>query len=417
MSGGIVFIGDDFTGASDSLSTYARAGRATRLRLDPWQGESEGAVEVTGFATDLRSRTPEEAVAVIGRLWPEVARLAPRILHYKVCSTFDSAPRVGSIGAAVAALSARFRPDVTAIIGGQPSLGRYCAFGTLFARGPDGAIHRIDRHPIMARHPVTPMAEADLARHLAAQGLTGVVGATLPELGETHALAARLRAGPVLFDATGPGDQVRIGTALARAGGRQLIVGASSVAEILAPGTGRATAPDPPTPPLPPPPPPPGRAVVIFAGSRSSVTARQVAAATGFRRVPLDPATLARGAPPVPAVQALAEGVPLLLHLLPEAAYDRGPGEIADLAAALLARLCAGPAPGWLGLAGGDSSSRVVAGLGFSALEFVQPLAPGVALCAARHPDPARDGMRILLKGGQLGPDDLFDRFRGLAEG
>ncbi|MCC5025750.1 MAG: hypothetical protein J6386_24540 [Candidatus Synoicihabitans palmerolidicus] len=59
---------------------------------------------------------------------------------------------------------------------GAPDLGRYVAFGQLFARfgiGSEGAIHRLDRHPAMVSHPVTPMQEADLLRHLAAQTKLG----------------------------------------------------------------------------------------------------------------------------------------------------------------------------------------------------------------------------------------------------
>ena len=44
---------------------------------------------------------------------------------------------------------------------GAPQLKRYTAFGHLFA-GYQGQTYRIDRHPVMSRHPVTPMDEADL---------------------------------------------------------------------------------------------------------------------------------------------------------------------------------------------------------------------------------------------------------------
>jgi len=47
-------------------------------------------------------------------------------------------------------------------------MGRYQAAGNLFAAA-HGAVHRLDRHPVMARHPVTPMDEADLGRHLGKQ--------------------------------------------------------------------------------------------------------------------------------------------------------------------------------------------------------------------------------------------------------
>ena len=54
------------------------------------------------------------------------------------------------------------------MIVGAPRLKRYQMFGNLFA-AVDGVGYRLDRHPTMSRHPVTPMDEADLRVHLAAQ--------------------------------------------------------------------------------------------------------------------------------------------------------------------------------------------------------------------------------------------------------
>ena len=58
---------------------------------------------------------------------------------------------------------AQFVPMVV----GAPSLRRYTVFGNLFA-AVDGVVYRIDRHPTMKCHPVTPMREADLRLHLKA---------------------------------------------------------------------------------------------------------------------------------------------------------------------------------------------------------------------------------------------------------
>jgi hypothetical protein len=49
--------------------------------------------------------------------------------------------------------------------GGPGAAGRYQAFGNLFAT-VEGTAYRLDRHPTMSRHPVTPMTEADLRLHL-----------------------------------------------------------------------------------------------------------------------------------------------------------------------------------------------------------------------------------------------------------
>src|SRR5690606_2206812 len=54
------------------------------------------------------------------------------------------------------------------LVVGAPQIRRYTAFGNLFA-AYRGRTYRIDRHPVMSRHPVTPMDEADLLRHLSRQ--------------------------------------------------------------------------------------------------------------------------------------------------------------------------------------------------------------------------------------------------------
>ena len=51
---------------------------------------------------------------------------------------------------------------------GAPQLKRYTAFGHLFAAYRE-KYFRIDRHPVMSRHPTTPMDESDLLIHLSRQ--------------------------------------------------------------------------------------------------------------------------------------------------------------------------------------------------------------------------------------------------------
>ena len=46
--------------------------------------------------------------------------------------------------------------------------------------------------------------------------------------------------------------------------------------------------------------------------------------------------------------------------------------------------------------------------LGIDALTAIAPVAPGSPLCRAHSTDPARDGLQIALKGGQVGGDDFF---------
>ena len=92
------------------------------------------------------------------------------VLHYKVCSTFDSSPGHGSIGRAIDLGQESFASPWVPLVVGVPALWRYCVFGNLFARsGPESEVHRLDRHPTMRYHPSTPMTESDLRLHLARQ--------------------------------------------------------------------------------------------------------------------------------------------------------------------------------------------------------------------------------------------------------
>ena len=85
------------------------------------------------------------------------------LIHYKICSTFDSSPTTGSIGAAIEIGLAIFGNGWMPLITAAPAIHRYQAFGNLFATVA-GTGYRLDRHPTMSRHPVTPMHEADLGR-------------------------------------------------------------------------------------------------------------------------------------------------------------------------------------------------------------------------------------------------------------
>jgi uncharacterized protein YgbK (DUF1537 family) len=64
-------------------------------------------------------------------------------------------------------------------------------------------------------------------------------------------------------------------------------------------------------------------------------------------------------------------------------------------------------------VAGGDSSGRVAAHLGISALTVSAGLVPGVPLCRAWSDDPLRDGLEVVLKGGQLGGANFYGLVRG----
>ena len=65
-----------------------------------------------------------------------------------------------------------------------------------------------------------------------------------------------------------------------------------------------------------------------------------------------------------------------------------------------------------IGVAGGDTSSWILRALDVWGLSFVGHLAPGAALCRAHSAGASLDGIEMMLKGGQMGPPDLFRRLR-----
>lgn len=66
-----------------------------------------------------------------------------------------------------------------------------------------------------------------------------------------------------------------------------------------------------------------------------------------------------------------------------------------------------------IGIAGGDTSSHAVQALGLWGLSYQTTICPGVTLSRAHSPDPARNGVELMLKGGQMGGADLFERLLG----
>ncbi len=419
--------GDDFTGASDTLATLAAAGLRARLFLrvpTAAQVERTGPLDALGIAGTARALAPEAMRAELAPVAEFFATLRPPVTHYKCCSTFDSAPHVGNLAVGLQALRSSAHDPFVTILGGQPSLGRYCAFGALYASASAGGeVHRIDRHPTMSVHPVTPMREADLRRHLAAQGLANLalIDIRLLDEGDDATLDAALeerlatRPDAVLLDATRAAHLRRIGRLLWRRAERRplLALGASSVAQALIAhwqALGQATggpvavaAADTP--------------VFLLVGSLSPVTAAQVAAGGGaYRHVALDAQALVASDA---ALDAMAErcavllrtGRPVMARTTAPRAEGPAPVALATACGRLLARvLRRAPQVRRIGVAGGDTSSFALRELGPWALDWTGSLAPGVPLMRVLADDPALDGLELMLKGGQMGPEDVFDR-------
>lgn len=439
----VAFYGDDFTGSSASMEALAFAGLETVLFLAPPTAERLAAFRHCrgiGIAGVARSRSPAWMDENLPPIFAGLRALGAPILHYKVCSTFDSAPHIGSIGRA-AEIGGRLLEGWIPLVVGEPGMGRFQSFGHLFALA-HGRGYRLDRHPVMARHPVTPMYEADLGRHLARQtdlpiGLVDFVA--MKRGAGDAALDAALAEGAAIvsIDVMDAQTLEEAGRLLWQRGGQPCFAIGSQGVEAALVAHWRAAGLLPAAPAMAS----PGAVaqIAVVSGSVSPVTARQIAASQnqGFAPIRIAAeravesraweseietatrralAALAEGQSPLvfsaqgpddPAVARLREAV-ATAGLTIEAVNDRigeGLGEVLHhvLREARLSRAV---------ISGGDTSSHAAAKLGIDALTAIAPMAPGSPLCRAHAPEPERDGLQLVLKGGQVGGDDVFDAVR-----
>lgn len=440
-SGGrlIGFYGDDYTGSSAAMEVLSFAGVPTVLFLAPPE-EADLArfadCRAIGIAGIARSQTPAWMDQHLPAMFATLGRLGAPITHYKICSTFDSSPDAGSIGRAidlgVPVLGGAWHPLLVA----APAVGRYQVFGNLFA-ADGGLVHRLDRHPTMARHPITPMDEADLARHLGRQtarpiGLVDILALAAGRADAALAGCRKAGAEIILLDGIDEPTLAEAGRLIWQNRGERLFVIGSQGVEyalvahwrqsgMLADRDGAAEVAE------------PVERIVVVSASCAPVTAGQIAYARqrGFLVLPVDAAQavdqadwmaeLARAASA--ALAGLRGGRSVIVETalgpddpaIPRTrdAVARGPlpaGEVNDRIGRglghLLGRLMAEAGVTRGVVAGGDTSGRVAQALGIRALTALAPLAPGAPLCRA-HGGTARE---IVLKGGQMGAPDFFQQ-------
>jgi 3-oxoisoapionate kinase len=437
----IAFYGDDFTGSSASMEATAFAGLETVLFLSPPTPERLRAfagARVIGIAGVARAQSPQWMDEDLPPIFDLLAATGAPIVHYKVCSTFDSAPHIGSIGRAIEIAARRF-DGWTPMIVADPGMGRYQASGNLFA-AVRGAVHRLDRHPTMSRHPVTPMDEADLGRHLARQTncKIGLVDFVAMKRGEADIrLAQELAAGAqiVSMDVLDQETLVEAGRLVWERHGRaQPLFGVGSQGfeaalvaywqhAALVPAAGSAFRAR------------PADRIACVSGSVSPVTAAQIAHAreNGFATIALDAARAVDAAawskevgravdsalavlgagrdalvysaagPDDPAVASLKAAI-ASTGASPEVVNER----IGTSLGTILDRILTASGLTRAVISGGDTSGRAAMMLGIDALTAIAPLAPGAPLCRAHAARPDRDGLEIALKGGQVGLADFF---------
>jgi 3-oxoisoapionate kinase len=439
----VAFYGDDYTGSSAAMEVLTFAGLPTILFLEPPTPErlaASGQFRGIGIAGTARAKDPAWMERNLPPVFDMLASIGAPIAHYKVCSTFDSAPHIGSIGRAIDLAAPRLGGTWHPLLVGSPAMGRYQMFGHLFAT-VNGVGHRLDRHPTMSRHPVTPMDESDLGRHLARQtarsiGLIDFV--TMANGRADQALARAQAAGTeiISLDVLDQASLIEAGRLIWEHRGERLFAAGSQGVEQALVAYWRSAG-------LIPDSKPDLRLagvtrIACVSGSCSPVTAGQIAhaAKNGFDVERLDAtravdaaewakeigrgverglAALSSGrdallitasGPDDPAIGALNAAI-RASGATAAAVNDRigaGLGQALDsiLDTARLQRAV---------VAGGDTSGHALQAMGIYALTAIAPFAEGAPLCRASS-DRTHARIEIALKGGQVGGVDLFCRAR-----
>ena len=435
----VAYYGDDFTGSAAVMEVLTFAGVPTVLFLDTPTDDQVArfaGYRGVGIAGVARARGPAWMEENLPLAFDALARLSASIAHYKVCSTFDSAPHVGSIGKAIDLAAPLLGGDWHPLLVAAPPIHRYQLFGNLFAT-VDGVGYRLDRHPTVSRHPTTPMDEADVRVHLARQTARtiGLVDYLALTAGRGDAALARTRhdgAEIVAIDVLDEESLAEAGRLIWENRGERLLVIGSQGVEYALIAHWRAAG-------LIGDPPPPREAgetrIAAVSGSCSPATGRQIdwAEANGLAAIRLDVAAavdegrwhvVLDGAIEA-AKRALASGLSPLVYTA------RGPDDVAIPAlkrailatgeseeevnarigtglGAILRAVVTSTDIRRVAIAGGDTSGHALAGLGIMALEAEVALAPACAINIARSDDADIDGLEVALKGGQMGPVDYF---------
>ncbi|MBW2121482.1 MAG: four-carbon acid sugar kinase family protein [Deltaproteobacteria bacterium] len=446
------FYGDDFTGTAATAEALTVSGVPTLVFVEPptvsFLQDRFPKLQAVGVAGMSRSLPTEALEATLEPIFQRMKRYRAPLFLYKVCSTFDSSPELGSIGRAIEIGKKVFSPRFIPILPAAPRFGRYTVFGHHFV-ALGGDVLRLDRHPSLSLHPATPMRESDLRRHLAKQttlksDLISIL--TLEkgkkQVGERVQDALDHRVPLVFFDSllnrhlktacSVIWGYTEKGKTLFVAGSQELGYGLAEEWKRLdlldrtaIPGSGLK-----------------GRKaeqVLVVSGSCASVTGRQIewAAVHGFEEIGIHPERLFEHegheaelqSIATAAVSALRRGTSVVIHSAvgpedprifrtKEKAESLGLGSqaiidglgraLGSLARTILSR----SGVRRLVLVGGDVSGVVSHALGIIALQVVKPVGIAAPLCFAYSSRAEFNGLQVALKGGQVGEYDYFTAVR-----
>ena len=426
----IAYYGDDFTGSTDALEVLCMAGAETILFIEPPSTEQIAAhptIQAIGVAGKTRAMDPQAMDETLTKAFAQLKNLSPNHVHYKVCSTFDSSPTVGSIGKAIEIGLCIFNRKFIPLLVAAPSLGRYSLFGNLFARmgiGSKGSIYRLDKHPSMSKHPVTPATESDLRLHLAKQTNQRIELVDVLQIDQaTDAIIDTIDSyinestAIVLFDALHEKQLPKIGAVIDSYSKSQTLfsVGSSGITSaltshwinqsILFPKNNWPII-------------VPAKPLLVISGTCSPVTAAQIkwAVSNGFKEVILNASQIQnKEAAEMLVQQAIAttityllEGISVIVHTGPRLQNNISSNTIGTILGTIAKEAIEKTNIKRLVIAGGDTSSYAALALGIQAVQMIAPLVIGSPLCKAISNNTAIQNIEVNFKGGQVGTENYF---------
>ncbi|MBS9405302.1 four-carbon acid sugar kinase family protein [Halomonas sp. TRM85114] len=428
----VAFYGDDFTGSTENLAQFCRHGLRGRLFFSTDNHEAvldmASELDIVGLAGTARGLAPTAMTAEVEPALAVLEAISPQLMQFKVCSTFDSSPTIGSIGHVLDLARQRWPGCALPVLPATPSFGRFTAFSQLFTRY-QGEICRLDQNPAMAHHPSTPMLEADLRRHLAAQTAISSAAVTLLDYREADGGWQQLVSATeaqclVVLDAIDQAELQHAAELVLRLADQRatLVVAAQGLADALGHRWAKALG---------------ERSVLpttyaavdkclVLSGSCSPQTRDQLAhfETQGGVILGVSPAEALedpRGTASRLFVEVLngfgqSHGVAVAsargeAGLVAGVSADRLSLALGEVFATLVGRLCNVGDIQRVVFAGGDTSSHAMRLIDADALEIVAfDERQGGHLCRLVATAPSIDGLEVVLKGGQIGSEDFFSR-------
>jgi 3-dehydrotetronate 4-kinase len=402
-------VADDDTGATDLAGMLADQGLRTVLLIDtPPKAEFDGwtrGYDAVIIGAGTRALTPAESYHRTREAVRLLKAREPRVIAVKYCSTFDST-KDGNIGPAIDAAMDELDERFTVALPALPVNGRTTYMGHHFV-----GTQLLSDSP-MRHHPLTPMTEANLVRHLQSQTRRRVGLARYPAW---EALAG-VDGDIAVLDCISDAD---LGDVCRSIADLRLISGSSAFAMKLpaiwrergwwSPSKFEMSRPD-----------KSGSGVLIVAGSCSVATEKQNAWAerNGADVLTLDPVQLAEdrvGDEPRPSC---------VLRLMKTASAPEDRQRVAEWAQAkgfttneaglavayglarYVRKYVEQQLPSALIVAGGETAGAVCRVLELGALEVGRNIEPGVPLCVSL----GRFRLPVVLKSGNFGSEDFYAR-------